>query len=137
MATKKAPLPPPVEDTVEDTPIVVTTIDFTDDVKDLLRALTSALNNRPAPIINLTGAPVVAPDMRPTSTATSNLPVPEPKQTIEPTISLTQIRTLISAKMAEGKTNSVAALLTRHGAKNASTLEEDQYSSFYTNLLTL
>lgn len=135
-ATKVAP----VEEPQIEIPQNVTIIGFDAETKQILRALTEALANRPAPIINLTAVPTRAecsvpqPPITveaPKTTAAANKPEP----TV--TVSLSQIRERISAKVAEGKTTAIVALLNQHGAKNASTLAEDQFESFYEALLTL
>lgn len=142
-ATKVAP----VEESKIEAPQTVLVVGFDAETKQLIRALTEALANRPAPIINLTAAPAV-PDMRPTSTTSSSLPAPSAapapsapavahKPEAAPTVSLSQIREAINLKVNEGKTTAIVALLNQHGAKNASTLAEDQFDSFYQNLLTL
>lgn len=143
----------PVEEPKIEDPQTVIVIGFDAETKQLIRALTEALANRPAPIINLTASPAV-PDMRPTcNTGSSLLPAPAPapapstpavankpeaSQTEEtPKTTLTQIRNSINAKVEEGKTTAIVALLGNYGAKNASTLSEEYFDAFYKDLLTL
>lgn len=143
MAGKKV-IPPVAETTEEQQATLI--VGFDAETKQLIRALTEALANRPAPIINLAAA-------QPISTAPSALKVtanvPAPKVTAkasapaptndepEETVSLTQIREAINAKVSEGKTTAIVALLHKCGAKNASTLAEEYYNSFFTELQTL
>lgn len=117
-----------------------------------INALTQAIANKPAPIINLKSvdssvlealvkglAPV--PSRLEVLKESTPIVAPKPKAATPaeqtPTVTLTQIRELISAKVAAGKTTDIVALLGKHGAKNASTLAEDQFESFYENLTTL
>lgn len=53
------------------------------------------------------------------------------------TVSLTSIRELINEKVGEGKMQDVVALLSEHGASNASSLKEENYEPFYNALKEL
>lgn len=111
-------------------------VDFSDDTKALLRALIEALNNKPAPVINVPGN---VPKMENPPAPPTKRPVKQPdlfpeEQVGKPIVSLTQIRELINSKAGEGKTASIVSLLKKHGAQNASSLEESKYDVFYNNL---
>lgn len=111
----------------------VLVVDFSDDTKALLRALVEAINNKPAPVINM---PVTTGEA---TTKVAQQPAKQPdlfpeEQVGKPTVSLTQIRELINSKAGEGKTASIVSLLKKHGAQNASSLEESKYDAFYNEL---
>lgn len=109
-------------------------VDFSDDTKALLRALVEAINNKPAPVINVPGKmenPPAPPTKQPAKQ--SDL-FPEEQVDNKPTVSLTQIRELINSKAGEGKTALIVSLLKKHGAQNASSLEESKYDAFYNEL---
>lgn len=135
----------PVEEPKIEDPQTVIVIGFDAETKQLIRALTEALANRPAPIINLTASPAnhsVVADAKaaiaaaPSTPAVTNKPeAAQPEET--PKTTLTQIRNSINAKVEEGKTTAIVALLGNYGAKNASTLSEEYFDAFYKDLLTL
>ena len=50
---------------------------------------------------------------------------------------LTQIREAIQLKVEEGKTESIKKLLKKFDAKNATTLEEENYDAFYKAIVKL
>lgn len=146
MATSKKAVAPPAPNEVEPKNNVMI-LSFDNETKELFKELISAIKNAPAPIINLTTQQIL-----PTaSNSTSNVPAIEtpsatalgaqtsPKQAKlfeEPkpeavTVSLTSIREMINLKAGEGKTQAIVKLLGDHGAKNASTLAEDKFDSFY------
>ena len=130
-------------------------IGFDTETKQILRDLATAMASRPAPIINLSSVDSTVLEKLVAALSTNSLKTPEKvtradveeiKKTMQPkakpepeetSVSLTQIREVISSKVAENKTTAIVALLAKHGAKNASTLEEDQFASFYSNLLKL
>lgn len=140
-ATKAAPVEEPK---IED-PQTVLVIGFDAETKQLIRALAEALANRPAPIISLTASPAshsVVADAKAVIAAAPSAPAvankPEAAQPEEkPKTTLTQIRNSINAKVEEGKTTAIVALLGNYGAKNASTLSEEYFDAFYKDLLTL
>lgn len=134
----------------------VTLIDFTPDVKEILIALTAALVNHPAPVIHVQPA-ASGSGYAPPTPVTHSAPVPvvetptAPKvtaQVVKPEVkqaemfqkeeatgvNLTQIREMINAKAEAGKTEAIVSLLANFGAKNASTLAEEHFDEFYTQL---
>lgn len=156
MATSKKQTP------VETTEPATTIIGFDAETKEILRELAQAMANRPAPIINLASVetkvlesildrlatPAVAPTFMPVPPSCDQYKVVDPPMTQVPAVtamaqvpaakvSLSQIREGITLKMSEGKTNEVKALLTTYGAKNASTLSEENFGPFYSQLLNL
>jgi len=148
MAPKKNP--PPVE---ENSNVVV--IELGESTLQVIRDLTQAIVSQKAPIINLKSVDSTVLEalvqgltnngghLQPAPVA--NLPAPKqtpaaktPAPTVEQaTVTLTQIRELINAKVGEGKQPAIVALLQQHGAKNASTLDESNFVSFYQGLTEL
>jgi len=116
----------------------VLVVDFSDDTKALLRALVEAINNKPAPVINVpatTGEATTKVAKQPVAQQPAKQPDLFPEEQVsKPTVSLTQIRELINSKAGEGKTASIVSLLKKHGAQNASSLEESKYDAFYNEL---
>lgn len=119
----------------------VVVVDFSDETKSLLRALVEAINNKPAPVIAMpqatTGESSTKVNVAKQLVAqhpTKQLDLFPEEQAGKPTVSLTQIRELINLKAGDGKTASIVSLLKKHGAQNASSLEESKYDAFYNEL---
>ena len=53
------------------------------------------------------------------------------------TTTLTEIREMINEKAGQGKTAQIVKLLSKYGAQSASTLEEENYDAFFTDLKEL
>lgn len=103
----------------------VVVVDFSEETKDLLRSLIEVLGKSPAPVKQIAAA-------QPAPVATA--PV---VKTTSTTVSLTEIRELINEKAGQGKTAAIVKLLGNHGAQSASTLAEENYDAFFTDLKEL
>lgn len=126
----------------------VLVIDLSEGTKDLIQELIKALNNQPAPVINISvpQATTSVASVAPVAAAPKPVqsPVEQPKaetppvnSTEENTVSLTQIRELINLKAGENKTAKIVSLLGEHGAKNASSLGAEHFNVFYEKLKNL
>jgi len=155
-ATKKsAPAPEPpkrvrtrTEPKPKEPTTIINVIEFSEDSKNLIKDLIKALTNQPAPVVNITTTPsaAAAPVAKAETPKPVQTPKPAPVETPKAaeekteegnTVSLTQIRELINLKAGEGKTAKIVSLLGEHGAKNASSLAEENYTNFYNQLKNL
>lgn len=115
-------------------------IDFSDDVKDLLKSLLVAIGSSQVKIPTATTVvPKIASPVE-QAPAVTKAPV-EQARVVEKApvanqvqIGLTQIRELINEKATNGKTNKIVELLKEFGASNASTLDASHYGDFYNKL---
>lgn len=105
----------------------VTVIGFSEEATELIKTLIIAIASKPAPVISVTGAKKeVTEDHK-----------EDPKEETTITVSLSSIAELIQLKASEGKTKQIVALLSKHGAKNASSLEKAEYEPFFNSLKNL
>lgn len=98
-------------------------VDFSEDTKNLLERLISALS----PKTEIISEPVKI--VKPTIQVKDD----QEKETDEK-VTLTMIRTLIQEKAESGKTSEIVKALGKYGAKSATLLDEENYSSFYKDL---
>jgi len=129
----------------------VVVIELGDETKQILRDLAQAIVSQKAPVINLKSVDSQVLEALVQGLATNNgghlQPAPvankiavakTPTPAVEQAaVTLTQIREMINAKVGEGKQPAIVALLKEHGAKNASTLDEEHFVSFYNSLTAL
>ena len=102
---------------LKDTRII---IDFSDDVKELLRSFLGATPAIPAIVVA-----AVAEVLKPIEIAPTKV------------ISLTLLRETINSKIAENKTSLILSLLASFGAASASTLPKENFEAFYDHLIKL
>ena len=125
MATKKKtavkkPAPKKVTPVVRKSNDQRMVVDFSDESKALIEKLIDALKK---------------PTIQSSDAVVHEQAAPEEKS--DNKISLTQIRETINEKAGQGKTASIVKLLDGYGAQSASTLSEDNYSAFFTDLKEL
>lgn len=107
-------------------------VDFSPEVKELLKALTIALS---APAQRVAITPIVkAKEETPKVIIQELFPA---EQVSAPTVSLTEIRGVIKIKADEKKTSAIVKLLSEYGAANAQSLEEKDWDEFYEKLQNL
>lgn len=140
-APKKVTPPPPTKKVAAPKSNIVV-VDFSEDSKELLKGLISAITSAFAPVI--AQAPVAA---QPAQQQTKQVlqadlfpPIKkeEPVVKTDEAVTLTMIREQINIKAdKEGKTAEIVALLGKFHAQNASSLDPENYTMFYNELTHL
>lgn len=115
----------------------VIVIDFSDDVKLILRSIAASCTANSISK-NVEKAAKAVKDLQ-EEIPQSPEPKVAPKKETAPTatVSLGLIRETLASKIGEGKKTEVVNLLKSYGAQNASSLESDQYNDFYNDLKEL
>lgn len=122
---------------VKDSGPQVIVIDFSDDVKLILRSIAASFTANSISK-NVEKATKAVKDLQ-EEISQSSAPVTTTKKETPQTatVSLGLIRETLAKKVGEGKKTEVVNLLKNYGVQNASSLESDQYNDFYNDLKEL
>lgn len=120
-------------------------VDFSADVKKALTDLTETLVKMVTLVQTASNKVVDTPPVKAKATVVAEAKTDVPKveqqelfkSSTASATSLTAIREMINLKVGENKTNGVVKLLNAHGAASASTLAEENYDAFYSDLKNL